>query len=473
MKKTTPARKGTLAKKIVSHLAIALACTAIGTAIWLYRANLLFPVQPVPFEPEPQSLYGDDLLDPEEMREDLAYMLEVIESVHPDPHNRLGEEGWKAEKLALLEKTQEPLTAAQFYFALKGLVTSVGDAHTVLRFDEQDKGLGLTFDWVQEGLVLAEDYGPFRTGDLILTIGGKRPEELLPELDRLVSSETMYWVREESKTLLRRRPVLDHLGLVDGDGVSFVVDREGGLLTLTAFLEADVQRRSLEDLLADRHGWHVNPEEGLAVFYLNVCIYDEVFMGDVREFFAAVKTHGIGKVALDLRGNVGGDSRVTGTFLQHLPVSRYKTYGTLIRYSPLAAERVGVRRTGGTATYPPSTRKVTPVREPFEGPVYVLVGNQTFSSGNWIAVILYDNELAEVLGEPTGNAPSSYGDMLSFQLPHTRFLLGVSYKYFTRPDPSKDPQNALYPHIPIPKTRQDVIDGIDPVFEYLRSITAY
>lgn len=46
-------------------------------------------------------------------------------------------------------------------------------------------------------------------------------------------------------------------------------------------------------------------------------------------------------------------------------------------------------------------------------------------------------------------------------------------KVTTRPDPSNDPQNALYPHIPIPKTRQGVIDGIDPVFEYLCSITAY
>ena len=102
------------------------------------------------------------------------------------------------------------------------------------------------------------------------------------------------------------------------------------------------------------------------------------------------------------------------------------------------------------------------MENPFKGDVFILTGNQTFSSGNWIAVIFYDNKLGTIVGEPTRNAPSSYGDVLRFQLPNTGFLLRVSYKYFTRLWTSNDPADALYPHITINKTRGDLINGTDP-----------
>ena len=117
--------------------------------------------------------------------------------------------------------------------------------------------------------------------------------------------------------------------------------------------------------------------------------------------------------------------------------------------------------------FSPSTRRLTPVEGPFTGNVFVLIGNPTFSAGNWIAVVFYDNGLGTVIGEPTGNAPSSVGDMISFQLPNTGFILGVSYKYFARPDPSNDPQDSLYPHVLANMTRDDLIKDSDPVAGYI------
>jgi len=107
------------------------------------------------------------------------------------------------------------------------------------------------------------------------------------------------------------------------------------------------------------------------------------------------------------------------------------------------------------------------VENPFTGNVFILIGNQTFSAGNWIAVVFYDNDPGTVIGEPTGNAPSSLGDRVTFQLPNTRFIPGVSYKYFTRPDPSNDPQDSLYPHVLINRTRHDLINDSDPVVGYI------
>lgn len=57
--------------------------------------------------------------------------------------------------------------------------------------------------------------------------------------------------------------------------------------------------------------------------------------------------------------------------------------------------------------------------------------------------------------------------MISFQLPNTGFILGVSYECFTRPDPSDDPQDSLCPHVLINRTRDDLIRDNDPVVGYI------
>ncbi|NMB02797.1 MAG: hypothetical protein GX971_14960 [Firmicutes bacterium] len=73
-----------------------------------------------------------------------------------------------------------------------------------------------------------------------------------------------------------------------------------------------------------------------------------------------------------------------------------------------------------------------------------------------VALIFQDNHLGQVLGEPTGNAPTSYGDILGFTLPNSQFPMIISHKSWVRPDPKRDPSDALYPDLYVPTTVQDV-----------------
>jgi len=214
-------------RRALKHVGIGVVCTAIGVSVWLYANNLIFPAQPGPFEPEDQVLKGSDILEPVQMLEDFRYLVDTIESVHPDPYARIGEEEWERRKDPLEAVLASPLSAAQYYFALSSLVTTVGDAHTILRFEETDKGLPLAFEWAEKGLVISEDCGEFQRGDLILKIGDQSPRQLLDPLNEIVSSENIYRVRDESRRHLRRRPVLEQFGLVENDSVRFTVERRG------------------------------------------------------------------------------------------------------------------------------------------------------------------------------------------------------------------------------------------------------
>ena len=78
--------------------------------------------------------------------------------------------------------------------------------------------------------------------------------------------------------------------------------------------------------------------------------------------------------------------------------------------------------------------------------------------------------LGTIFGEPTGDAPSSYGDAPSFQMPNTGFCFCVSHKKFVRPNPVNDPEDGVYPDILVNRTIDDIITGIDPQLENLKAI---
>ena len=80
----------------------------------------------------------------------------------------------------------------------------------------------------------------------------------------------------------------------------------------------------------------------------------------------------------------------------------------------------------------------------YNGKLYALTSNYTFSSAMDFAVVISDNGLGKIVGEIPGNMPTCYGDKLTFQAPYSKLLCSVSFKKFYRVDRSKDE----YPLIP-------------------------
>jgi C-terminal processing protease CtpA/Prc len=83
----------------------------------------------------------------------------------------------------------------------------------------------------------------------------------------------------------------------------------------------------------------------------------------------------------------------------------------------------------------------------WDGPVYVLVGLGTFSSGADLAAALQDYGIATIVGDETGGLASSFGDPHRAQLPNTELQLNVSYKYFVRPS-GVEGMRGVIPELP-------------------------
>lgn len=213
-----------------------------------------------------------------------------------------------------------------------------------------------------------------------------------------------------------------------------------------------------------------DPSHSLGIYRLDSCSLDAAFLISIQAFFRDVQKLGLQHVAIDVRNNSGGDSRVIAEFLAYTQVKSYYGFSGTLRYSPEANAQHNYGISTGTEAF--SRMKITVSSKPdiplFTGKLYVLISNKTFSSANWMATIVQDNHLGTIIGEPTGNKPTSYGYPLSFKLPESGLPFAVSHYEWVRPNVSRSMEAALKPDVFAPTTAADIMTGIDTQVEALK-----
>lgn len=420
----------------------------------------------------------DLLLTEDEMKEDLDYLVGTLKQVHPSLI-----EGWSEEQTKAIEEvynlaSKQPLPARRFFFLADAIVTQLHDAHTnISPFSSSSASLNLPLYWTPEGPVALHSTPELKQGDLLLELGGLTPTQLLDELSKVISAENDNWVKVMGIPMLASSAFLDHLNLLnDGQKVKVKVLRGQQMVELDLSLDGLLHNSDIGspyDYGGSMYNYEIDERLSLGVLRINTCEVNDAYLQTLADFFNEIRVKGIKHVAIDLRNNTGGNSSVVDEFMRYMAVDEYQSYGSFVRFSSQSANTYEGTPDKGTKRHAPAIIPVLEKAEhPFTGDLYVLTSGATFSSGNWFAVILKDNGLATVIGEPTGNQPSSYGDILTFALPHSGYNFSVSFKQFTRPDPRLNDKTFLAPDIPVYTSRQDIIDGRDAQLEKLKELVA-
>lgn len=386
-------------------------------------------------------------LSAEEMSADLDDLTAQLKKYHPSAASALPVALNAAMQRARAE-TSAPLSRDEFWLVVSRLLSTLHDAHTNAP-PASGSALGLPFTWTTEGLIINRDAGELRKGDRIVRLGGKNEEQLLALLSQIVSAETPNWVRHSAERMLTNQEVLRVTGIATRTPVAIVVERQGRELETHVSAATDGREPSKPWVR-----FEIDEKADLGIFTLDQCTNNDLYRKTVGDFFAEVRRKKITRIAIDLRHNGGGNSSVIDTFFREAGETRQGFWGGM------SIEDTGLtgllKQFGGEK------------KEPFHGQYYALTSNGTFSSANMFAVVVQDFGIGKLLGEPTGNAPSCYGDIKSFSLPNSGLSYCVSYKTFKRPDPKRDPADCVTPDQIIPLTRRDIAEGRDPVLTYLR-----
>jgi tetratricopeptide (TPR) repeat protein len=131
------------------------------------------------------------------------------------------------------------------------------------------------------------------------------------------------------------------------------------------------------------------------------------------------------RVVLDLRRNDGGDSELT---------------------RPLLALLTGWEQAS------------------LDHGLFVLIGRATFSAAVVLAAELERYTGAVIVGEPTGGRPNQYGEIETFQLPHSDLTVSYSSWYFQTSDPW-DARPWVTPDVTVDPTFEDFVAGRDRALE--------
>lgn len=453
--------------------------SSIGQMSWgkneVGAEELVFPVS-----------YSDIILHPDEMTEDLEFIINTLKDVHPILTYKENRQIFNELANLALEKVQQPMSRQEFYLLANQLVNFFGDPQTHLWFQFEDRYLPLKLRWVSNGIIVTDVWDselPISVGDELVGLGGYRPDDLLAELRKLIPNENDYRVQALGGEYLTTGFVLDVLGAISDKGiVEMTFCRATGeeYVVNVPWHFKDLEAGDQQLVCPERdfwYGWYIKKEQGYGLFWLDICKNTEDFITALDRFYAAVHTTGVHNVVIDLRRNMGGDIEVLDSFLTYLPLEIVQYPRTKVRYSRQAHKNGGYSRLtyffssvfkrfwdGEKAVPRPKDEEMI-----FEGNTYVLISNQTFGEATLLAAVLRDNGLATILGEPTGSAPSSYGEPLQFYTPNLNLYLTVSYKKYFRPDLEKDIAVTLVPDFLIPTTIQDLRMGRDPQIEWVES----
>lgn len=387
----------------------------------------------------PEQVFVNEALPAAEREMD--FLLRSLESLHPDPFGRVGEDEFRSLCAAAVERF-DPTDPAAWHLELRQLVALVADSHTRI------EGLGPFEGSVTPFLLQPFPdgwwiIGAFRgfqelVGCRVLAFDGQPIEAVLEQLRPYLSYENEASFREFAPNFLRHPSFLHAIGITSSrDSILLEVkDLSGNQRSVrvparrddygygTHLIEPDEEepwRLRHPDLIY----WQGFPVKDVLYIRYTACRNDPAqpiadFADEVDRALRAMQPR---TAIIDLRGNGGGDSSILA------PVIRL-------------FERGG----------PGSDLHLV-----------ALTDAGTFSSGLLNAWQLRERAGAELAGEPSAQRPNCFGEIVSFILPVSGTKISCSTKIF-RIVPGNPEQMEV--DVAIPLQGADWFRGRDPVLSH-------
>ena len=251
------------------------------------------------------------------------------------------------------------VTVLSLWQSAARVLSSLGDAHTVVGVNYENKvRLPLTFEWDDDTLTcLDNEYD----GYIVIEIGDISTDDLYQRFLTHFSYELESWARHSFASRLNRGEYLSFVGVDTQKDISLVLEKPNDGSRITAVFTLRENTDSGGKKGEPNFDYSVDSSAGVAVFTLRQCVFDEGYRTGLRDFFMEVHESNVGSVIVDLRGNPGGNSLVANEFIRYLPVEKYLTGSSEVRFDSILWKNK------------PQSQKNQQLTPAFSGDVYVPV----------------------------------------------------------------------------------------------------
>lgn len=433
--------------KKLKVIGVILGCIAILLGgMFIYRYNK-YPI--IAYQPKPYKSSGivalDKKLTKTEVKADAEKMINIMESTHPIFLE--GEtEKYKKAKEKFLNETNKDMTTAELQLSVSRYLSSIQDGHTRIFFGE-DKYLNVNWRYLKGDLVLL-DKNNKPTNKVVKKINGVEIDKVKGTIKDLFPAENYAAEDMDNAYYSKGKMVLINSGVDCSKDMFLTVKDEAG--------EENIKVEFYNAKNSENRSYEISSKkinDKTIYVKLETCEVNEDLNKVVENLKQAVNNN-IKNVILDVRDNSGGSSSACNLIMDALKI-KPGHFGSIVRFSPLAQERYGFLRKSGYLSYDRGNNVV----KNNDINLYVITNEQTFSSAQWLATWVKDGKLGTVVGQPSSNMPSSFGDALTFQLDNSKLEGQISFKKWTRPDKSKDAERTLEPDIKV-EYPEDALDKV-------------
>ena len=396
-----------------------------------------------------ESLPLDEMITTAQAVEDIDYVMKMFRDRHPawleEGNTRVADvENCYIEEIGELKASGNgEISVLEEWQIISRIMHCLYDGHSAVYSNRSDTRY-------------LEDFSMIRSYGLPISINGKAYDDVLQDFCSVYQYETESYAQAVfNANVLVNENYLRWTGIDTSEGVDMVFDTGDGETVSCHYgfvpLE-EVAGRGNNDDDEEEKKWvyyDIDEENGIGIFTLTSCEYNNEYKRTVKEFFEAVDEAGIEHVIVDLRWNGGGSSMVGDEFIHYLDIDGYYSWPVHARYGSFLLK--------WDKSYMKNHR-----RQPlYHGDVYVLTNQKTYSAAMDFAMDIMDNDLGVIIGETSGNLPDSYGDLLKFDTPNSHLNFSISYKRWFRIDETKSGQ-PLDPDYPC-----DSSEAMDKAYEVI------
>jgi len=415
---------------------------------------------------EPTNHFDNDkLYSVEQLKTDLKSMRTILIENHPRPYEFTSKELFEHSYDSLQASINQPMNELAFRYRLMPLVAKIHCGHTKLdpsiQFRQSRPKDFPPFILYYEGKRAFVRYSANKdlpVGAEVTSINGipiaQRIQNLLARTsgDGIHLNVQYYLINQPMSWFLYEMPYWYrveqyNLTLVDSTG-------HQRTLHLTSIDEASFRER-IPPPPSKRHQLSILENKKTALLNYPSLDFPDTNMRNrfLEETFTKLRTEGIDRLIIDLRGNGGGSPHNSAFFLKYLIPQEFR-YSNIAPLSELADLKT----------------PITPAKNCFEGKVYVLIDGGCFSSTGHLLSLLRYYKIGTFIGETTSASYSCNTNGVPYTLPHTGLsLFCPKYVYETAVNGFRR-ADGISPDYEVKESFKDVLSAKDTMLEYTISI---
>jgi len=409
----------------------------------------------------------------ENWREDLDFLTNSMETIHPNLFFHISEETFN-EEIQRLNRNIPNLTNQQIMIEIMKLIALVKDGHTLLPPFQDETGFRmypLQLYLFSDGLFVIDAYEPYQhaIGTKIVQISNMDVNTAYDLLSMYISHDNNSTVRSIMPVRFLIPEMLEAVGIIEHpEQPEFVLEKENGeRITLNPKpIEFDEYK---EWVFPENPRWpsFINYEE--LTFLTDLPQRDDVLYLQNRYNELYWQTYLEDSKTLYIQYNlVLGNSPDSGSISQFS-----KTLEEIITTQPVEKVILDMRHNpgGDNTTYRPLLELLTKSETINQsGKLFVIIGRKTFSAAvNFVTELERDSH-AIFVGESTGGSPNLYGDARTIQLPNSKLSVNISTKYWEM-STADDTRLWIEPQHSVELSSAEYFNNQDPALEFILEYT--